>query len=432
MYQQLKYGILKEYEQRGRLLLRGGLVIDPENNLEAYKDIVISDDSIVEITDKAKAFDCDRIIDCTGLEVWPGLIDIHLHVGDLYDISTRTVFGAAEDGVTTALTPGAGNTFMTPALLGAEVDRGVPINLGAYLGAANVLGTRLNKEELIRLFQGNLPDRIKEEKLSRNWIVNRTAAYTVGIKEHMGHFLLPDDKLEELFEVTEQAGLLFMSHTQDIEHTEKIVALAKGRPIHLGHANAVGCGTHGDSVKSIKRVCKMLQQEQVTGEFVTTMLRKSRGSKEGLKMTEKARQIALQAVADKEVEILVSDGQHHCTMKGFGDTRDNIACILELAEEQVLDKQSAVAMMTKNPAKLLQKRTKCKEWEKYGNLSPGSYANIVIVDPSDKMAVYVITNGKLTAFEKRYLRMSGKAGYWVSRFGTCKEMGVGGLGLDTG
>ena len=431
MYRKLNYGALREYEGKGRLVLKGGLVVDPENHLEAVKDVVIADDSITMVTDKAEILAEDRVIDCAGLEVWPVLIDMHLHVSDLYEISTGTVFGAAEDGVTTALTPGAGNTFMTPALLGAETDRGVPLNIGAYIGAANVLGTKLNQEELIRLFRGELPDSIKEEKLSRNWIVNRTAAYAVGIKEHMGHFLLPDDKLDGLFEVTEQAGLLFMSHTQDIEHTEKVVSIAKGRRIHLGHANAVGCGTHGEPVQSMKRIRGLLKQETVSGEFVTTMLRKGRGSREGLQMVEAARQIALQAVADGEVRILVSDGQNHSVMKGFGDTRDNIACILELTENHVLDRRHAVAMMTANPAKLLRERTKCREWEKYGNLSRGSYANIVVVDTDDKMATYVITNGKLTAFEHRYLRMSGKAGYWVSRFGTCREMGIGGLALYT-
>lgn len=180
MYRKLNYGALREYEGKGRLVLKGGLVVDPENHLEAVKDVVIADDSITMVTDKAEILAEDRVIDCAGLEVWPGLIDMHLHVSDLYEISTGTVFGAAEDGVTTALTPGAGNTFMTPALLGAETDRGVPLNIGAYIGAANVLGTKLNQEELILLFRGELPDSIKEEKLSRNWIVNRTAAYAVG------------------------------------------------------------------------------------------------------------------------------------------------------------------------------------------------------------------------------------------------------------
>ena len=44
------------------------------------------------------------------------------------------------------LSPGAGNTFMAPALVGAEVDRGLPINIGLYQGAGSVLSTMLSVE----------------------------------------------------------------------------------------------------------------------------------------------------------------------------------------------------------------------------------------------------------------------------------------------
>ena len=429
MYGTLDYGILKSHERKGRLILKGGLVIDPASRLEEIRDVVIEKDQIQDVVLEASCLPEDRVIDCRGLEVWPGLIDMHLHISDLYEFDTRTAWGAVEDGVTMGLTPGAGNTFMTPALLGAEVDRGLPINLGAYIGGANVLGTMLDTEELIQLFKGELSKERKDQKLSRNWITNETAPYAVGIKEHMGHFLLPDEKIRQLFQITEEAGLVFMSHTQDIRHTERICDLADGRAVHLGHASAVGCGTHGDPVKAMKKVIDLCRQDHITGEFVTTMLRRGRGSREGLQIDRKAQEIALQAVADREIKILVSDGQNQSTMKGFGDTRDNIPCILELIQDQVLDRQSAVATMTANPAKLLAIRTGCQEWKRYGNLSPCSYANLTVVDVDDKLATYVVTNGHLTAFENRCLRGSGHAGYWVSRFGTHQEMGVGGLPL---
>lgn len=415
--------------QKGRLLLKNGQLIDPGSRREGIMDILIEGDCIVKVEEQIEKQPGDRVIDCKGLEVWPGLIDMHLHICDLYEVHTHTPFGAAEDGVTTGLSPGAGNTFMTPALLGAELDRGLPINVGVFLGGANVLGSMLETEELISLFKGTLSEAVKERKMSRNWITNQTAQFAVGIKEHMGHALLPDEKIEQLFHICEQAGLLLMSHTQDIEHTKRICKLAAGRPLHLGHANAVGCGTHGDPVTAMKEVVQLCNEEIITGEFVTTMLRKGRGSREGLKMTKKAQEIALQAVSDKVVNILVSDGQNQSTMKGFGDTRDNIPCILELSEMGVLSRIDAVAAMTENPAKLLGKRTDNKEWEKYGNLKAGSYANIVIVDVEDRLATYVITNGTLTAFENRYLRAGQAAGYWVSKFGTKKSMGVGDLPL---
>lgn len=409
-------------------ILKNGLLVDPSNGIEAVKDIVIEGDQVIEVCDKAGAEKGDRLIDCAGLEIWPGLIDIHLHVSDLFEIHTNTAYGAAEDGVTTALSPGAGNTFMAPALLGAEMDRGLPLNVGVFLGAANVLGTRLNEEELTALFSGTLAQEDRERKLSHNNIVNRTAQYAVGIKEHMGHFLLPDEKIQKLYAITDQANLLFTSHTQDIGHTLHLFEMAKGRHLHLGHANAAGCGTDEEAARAMKQVIDLCRQKEVSGEFVTTMLREGGGCREGLKMAEPARQMALEALAEHVVTILVSDGQNQSTMKGFGDTRDNIPCLLELAENKVLSKKDAVALMTSNPAKLLAQRTKNEEWRsRYGHLGIGAYANITVVEPNRKHAVYVLTNGRLVSFEKRYLRSGGRAGYWVSKFQTKKSMGIGEL-----
>ena len=171
----------------GRLVLKGGCVIDPTNQVEEVRDIAIQDGVITESGVDLPVEKGDRVIDCEGLLVCPGLIDMHLHLGDLFEVTTNPIFCAAEDGVTMGLSPGAGNTFMAPSLLGAEVDHGVPINLGVYLGAANVLGSCLNVEELIAMFQGKLPAEVLSEKMTRNAITMTTAALTVGIKDHMGH-----------------------------------------------------------------------------------------------------------------------------------------------------------------------------------------------------------------------------------------------------
>ncbi|SHK20546.1 amidohydrolase family protein [Hespellia stercorisuis] len=404
-----------------RIIIKGGLVIDPSQGINEVQDILIDADRICDMRKEIIPEDGDRVISCEGLEVWPGLIDMHLHVADLFEIHTATPYGAVEDGVTTALSPGAGNTLMSPALLGAEVDRGLPLNAGVYLGALNVLGTQLSDEELIALFHGKLESGKKAEKLSHNRVTNETAQYCIGIKEHMGHFLLSDTWIERLYHITSEAGLVFMSHTQDPFHTSHLVDMAKGREIHLGHTNAAGCGTHAEPEAGIKQVIDLCQKENVTGEFVTTMLRKGLGSREGLQMTKGSRELALEAVREGIIDILVSDGQNQSTMKGFGDTRDNIPCILELTEEGVLDRSAAVAMMTKNPADYLGRITGCREWtECYGTLKKHAYANLAVVDPNDKLATYVMTNGQLTSFENRFIRGHGYAGNWVSRFGTTK------------
>ncbi len=372
----------------------------------------------------------DRVIDCGGLIVMPGLIDMHLHLGDLFEITTDSVFCAAADGVTAGLSPGAGNTFMAPALLGAEVDRGLPLNLGVYLGAANVLGTRMTAEELTAMFQGRADAAVLSEKMTRNAVTNTTANLVVGIKDHMGHFIMPDESIEKIYEITSKAGLLYMSHTQDPEHAERMAGLSKGRPLHLAHATAAGCKTHCGPEEGMQRVLKLIDGEQITGEFVTTMLRTGLGSREGLQMTKSSQRLAYDALSEGRVDILVSDGQNQGTMKGFGDTRDNIPAILELSEMGVLSLSRAVAAMTCNPARLLAGRTKNSWWkEKMGHLGAGALANITVVDPEDKLAAYTIVNGEIVSFENRIVRRGLGAGGWLCKFGMVRKTGVGDLSM---
>src|SRR5690625_4630374 len=141
---------LQDLPSSGRIVLKEGKVVDPKNNVETVKDIAIIGTEIAEVGDDLPAEKGDQVIYCEDLLIVPGLIDAHLHLGDLFEISAAPVFEAAQDGVTMAFSPGAGNTFMAPSLLGAEVDRGLPLNVGLLLGAPSVLGTMLDVDELIQ------------------------------------------------------------------------------------------------------------------------------------------------------------------------------------------------------------------------------------------------------------------------------------------
>ncbi|MGM0470966.1 MAG: amidohydrolase family protein [Bacillota bacterium] len=415
-------------ELTGRTIFKGGTVVDPKHDLKAVKDIAVAGEEIVAVEDSIEAQAGDKVIDCTGLLVVPGLVDIHLHLGDLFEVSTAPIQGAVADGVTMGLSPGAGNTFMAPSLLGAEIDRGLPLNLGLYLGAPNVLGTMLSTEEIIKLFKGELSEEAGLNKMTRNRITYLTAPLTVGIKDHMGHFIMSDDDIKETFEITSKSDLLFMSHTQDPAHAERLAQLSNGSPLHLGHTTAAGCGSHDDPVSGMKRMIDLCQEDHITGEFVTTMLRSGLGSREGLQMTRESQQLAYQALEDGTVDILISDGQNDATMKGFGDTRDNIPALMELAEKGILSLSDSIATMTSNPARLMSERTNNDWWtEKVGNLGVGALANITVIDQVDKLATYTMVNGQLVGFENRTVRRGNGAGGWISKFGKVERMGVGDL-----
>lgn len=412
----------------GRILLRGGRVVDPANGIDSVMDIALLGDEVLETGPSLTPQHGDTVVECGGLLVLPGLIDLHLHLYDLFEVTTRSAECAAQDGVTTAFSPGAGNTFMAPALLGAEMDRGLPLNAGLFLGGGAMLACSLENDELVALFRGELAGEAAAQRLSRNAITNQTAPFILGVKEHMGHAIMPDEALERLYDVTSRAGLLFMSHTQEAEHAERLARLSAGRPLHLGHTNAAGCGPAGH--EALQRVLALCRQEHITGEFVTTMLRAGGGSREGLKMDEKARLLALETLREGCIDILVSDGQNQATMKGFGDTRDNIPALLELWQEGVLSLPAAVATMTQNPARLLAQRTGNPWWrQKMGNLSPGSAANVTVVDPAAKRAAYTLVNGAFAAFESRLVRTGYGAGRWLCARGPVPRMGVGDISM---
>jgi len=420
-------GFSEKWRLSNRVIIKNGRVIDPLNKIDEYMDLSVMNGKIECIESDIIPRKGDALIDASGFLVLPGLIDIHLHLHDLFEVSTKPIIEATTHGVTSAVTPGAGNTLMAPSLLAAEVDRGLPLNVGCLIGAAAALAPRATIEEKINFFKGEMEDEKALNVISRNPITNRTAPFAIGIKEHMGHYILSDENIDELFELTSKANLYFMSHTQCPDHAERIVDLSKGRPIHLGHATAAAAGTHGDPVKSLERVINLIKKNSnVSGEFVTSHLRPSRGNKDGILIDAQAQEVALEALKKGYVKILISDGQSDALMKGFGDTRDNIPAILELAERNILTLSDAIALMTSNPASLLSERTSQEWWKKeIGNLSPGSRADIILVDPIEKEVYASFVNGRIVSFEGRLIREGYGAGGLLTRRGIIDNTGVG-------
>jgi dihydroorotase len=95
------------------LILRGGHVIDPRNNLSAIRDVAIAGGKIAAMAPKIDAT-ASIIVDASGLFVTPGLVDIHAHVyagtGEARsyagDLSVYPDVVAPRSGVTTVVDVG--------------------------------------------------------------------------------------------------------------------------------------------------------------------------------------------------------------------------------------------------------------------------------------------------------------------------------------
>ena len=62
------------------LLIRGGRVIDPANDIDDVRDVAISRGRIAAVDAELPTESARRTIDARGLLVLPGLVDLHAHV----------------------------------------------------------------------------------------------------------------------------------------------------------------------------------------------------------------------------------------------------------------------------------------------------------------------------------------------------------------
>lgn len=91
------------------LLLKGGHVIDPANQVNAVRDVAVAGDKIARVAENIPAVEAKRVVDVSGYYVTPGLVDIHTHlyVEDPGGWGIYPDLSAFPSGVTTAVDAGS-------------------------------------------------------------------------------------------------------------------------------------------------------------------------------------------------------------------------------------------------------------------------------------------------------------------------------------
>ena len=91
------------------LLLKGGHVIDPANQVNAVRDVAVAGDKIARVAENIPATEAKRVVDVSGYYVTPGLVDMHTHlyVEDPGGWGIYPDLSAFPSGVTTAVDAGS-------------------------------------------------------------------------------------------------------------------------------------------------------------------------------------------------------------------------------------------------------------------------------------------------------------------------------------
>lgn len=112
-----------------KIVLKGGRVVDPSQELDGARDVLLVDGRIASVDAAIDAPEDARVIDCSGLVVTPGLIDVHVHLrepGEEHEETIATGAMAAAAGGFTAVCamPNTDPPIDDPAAVGFIVAQG--------------------------------------------------------------------------------------------------------------------------------------------------------------------------------------------------------------------------------------------------------------------------------------------------------------------
>jgi dihydroorotase len=162
------------------LLLKGGHVIDPANNIDAIRDVAIAGGKIARVAANIPASQARRTVDVQRLYVTPGLIDLHTHVY----LKGRSSTVAADDavlphGTTTIVDAGVAGWKTFDDFKSTIIDH-AQVRILAFL---NIAGTGMHDDQSQENIVADMDPRAAAAKISQYPNI------LVGVKS--AHFTLP-------------------------------------------------------------------------------------------------------------------------------------------------------------------------------------------------------------------------------------------------
>ncbi len=90
------------------LLIKGGTVIDPSQEIHGIRDVAVEGGKISQVAENIPTIEARRVLEVSGKLVTPGLIDLHTHVYDSVNANgVEADIGGVRAGVTTMVDAGS-------------------------------------------------------------------------------------------------------------------------------------------------------------------------------------------------------------------------------------------------------------------------------------------------------------------------------------
>jgi dihydroorotase len=417
------------------LIFRGARVVDPVSGRDEVADVRVRDGLVAELGTGLGAAS-GEVLDCDGLVLAPGLVDLHTHLrepGAEHKETIETGTRAAAAGGYTAVAPMA-NT--DPVADDASVIAEVAV-AAARAGLADVFPvgaiTRgLEGEVLaeigelvgagVRVFSDD-GRCVPTARTLRNALTYALAFEGVTIAEHcedpslsIGH------QMHEGF-LSSSLGLAGQPAAAEhaIVYRDLEMARLTGGRLHLCHLSSA---RSVDLVRRAKAEGTRVTAEVTPHHLVLTddeLARYDTNLKVNPPLRSREDRDALRAgLADGTIDVIATDHAPHAVEEkdaefdrapfGTIGLETALAVVLtELVEPEVLALSRAIEAMSSIPARILGAR------DHGGPIEPGRPANLVVFDPADRWAVEApfVSKSRNSAFLGRTL--TGRVRYTALR-----------------
>lgn len=396
-----------------RTILKNGTLIDYKTNTNEKKDILIENDKIIKIENEINE-NADKIIDCTNLNIIPGMIDMHCHLrepGFEHKETIRTGSASAVAGGFTTICP-MPNTKPTPdsaIILQKIIEEAKRVNLCNVLPYASVSKgekgeelvdfAELKKAGAIAFSDDGMP--VVNSKMMRKAIIEADKLGTF-VASHCEEKSVAAGAINE-GKVAKELGVQGV-----LPEAEEIMA---AREIVISETNDVRAHICHISTKTTKNMVRDAKKRRVKitcetcPHYFTFTVDEVKNSGVNAKMNpplreEKDRQAIIEGLKEGTIDAIITDHAPHAEEeknKGLEAAPNGIigfetalsAEIMNLVDTGDISYLDLVRLTSYNPAQLLKIDR--------GSIEVGKIADITIFDPNEE---YIYTKEMIVSKSK--------------------------------
>ncbi len=412
------------------ILLKNGTVIDYASNTNTKLDVLIENDIIVKIAENIDV-QADRVIDCTGYYIMPGMIDVHCHLrepGGEHKETIETGSKSAVAGGFTTICP-MPNTNPTPdsaIVLQQILERAKEVNLCNILPYSSV--TRGEKGQELVDFKSQLEAGaiafsddgmpVENARMIREALFEANKLGTF-VAEHCEEKSVSAGAINAgpIARRLEVEGVL--PEAEEIMAARDIV-LAETNNLHA-HICHISTKTSVDMIRSAKQRGVKVTCETCPHYYsftVEEVLESGVNAKMNPPLREEKDRLAIiEGIKDGTIDCVITDHAPHAEeekARGLATAPNGIigfetalgATITNLVDKGLITYLDMVRVMCYNPAKLLKIDR--------GEIAEGKVADITIFDPNRE---YVFLKEKIVSKSKNTpwinKRLKGQVRYTI-------------------